>query len=89
MPSKCSFVNGVCNLAGNGVTSAIGCTATTAGVAGACEAIGMGPEDPFADGCAVVLGVSFEAACVTVVKSGAAFGVSQCLSHLGCPGSME
>jgi len=79
MPSKCSFVNGVCNLAGNGVTSAIGCTATAAGVAGACETIGMGPEDPFADGCAAVLSVAFEAACTTVVNEGSAFGVSECL----------
>ena len=67
MPTKCSFVNGICKLAGNGITSAIGCTATAAGVAGACEAIGMGPMDPFADGCAAVLSVSFEATCVTVV----------------------
>jgi len=46
MPTKCTFVSGVCNLAGNagnGIKSVVGCTSTAAEVAMACIAIGMGP----------------------------------------------
>jgi hypothetical protein len=79
MPTKCDFVNGVCKLAGNTITTAAGCTATAAGVAGACEVVGLGPEDPFADGCAAVLGVAFEATCKTIVDEGVSFGKAQCI----------
>jgi len=84
----CKVVDAACSalfsLLGSAITSAGACTLGAAEIAGICEAVGLGPEDPFADICAVVLGGGFEAACLAAVSAGKSFGVSSCDAVAGC-----
>jgi len=71
------------------VTSVVGCTLDDAAVVAACEIAGIGPEDPFADACAAILGITVEAGCVAMVNEGGAFTAAKCKSVAGCDGSEE
>merc|ERR1719389_319029 len=70
------------------VTSIVGCTLEDATLVAACEAAGLGPEDPLADACAAILGTTVEAACVAIVKQGGSFTSALCKKAAGC-GSSE
>merc|ERR1712058_118510 len=66
------------------------CAADAAEAAAMCELVGFGPEDPFADECAVALAVGFEMACKEAVKKGVAFTADQVMNHInGCHGDSD
>jgi len=60
------------------------CTVDDGMVAGTCEAVGLGPEDPAADICAVSLGAAFEGLCYAAVRELGSFAGNMCAKSMGC-----
>merc|ERR1712178_76954 len=65
-------------------TSAGACAVDAGEAAAACEAAGLGPEDPLADTCAGILGSTVAGACVAAIKEGGSFTGGQCKQAAGC-----
>merc|ERR1740123_2357371 len=55
--------------------------------AGVCEAVGIGPEDPLADICAVGLGYAVDRACRMAAKDGVGLSAKFILERVGCSSS--
>ena len=53
-------------------------------VAGTCEAVGLGPEDPAADICASSLAAAYEGLCIAAVKELGTFAGDMCAKAMGC-----
>jgi hypothetical protein len=81
----CTIIDDACNaLYAVAKTSVAGCTLDAATTIAACEIAGIGPEDPLADACALILGTTVEVACVSAIKAGGKFAAGQCKKIAGC-----
>ena len=83
----CKLAEGAVGLlfkTGSKAVSQAMCVADDTAIAAACEAVGLGPEDPAADVCAVLLDVAFETACTIAVKEGSALTSSAVKNALHC-----
>ena len=69
---------------GSKITSKAGCVDFDVAGASACEAAGLGPEDPLADACAVTIAAGFQVACSTAVAAGANLTGAALKKALGC-----
>lgn len=67
-----------------GVTSIARCKLEDAEVVAACEAVGLGPEDPLADTCSGILGSTVADACAAAIREGGSFTGSKCQQAAGC-----
>jgi len=82
---SCFVIKKACNvIAGKAISSIVECQELVAEAAGICEAVGLGPEDPFADICAATIGTLIETACVAAVKEGKQFGANECIAAANC-----
>merc|ERR1719150_2048327 len=84
---SCTIYEDVCD----GVFDVVGeiaskweCVASDAGIAAACEAAGLGPEDPLADACAITFASVFEVACTAAIDKAKSFGKPECIAASGC-----
>lgn len=81
----CDIIDPACKwLVGEGVDEVVECTVDATEAGAACEIVGLGPEDPFADVCAAMLSSALEGACVAAVSKGETWGTNQCESACGC-----
>ena len=69
---------------GVAVTSGIMCAGFDGAATAACELAGGGPEDPFADACAIALDVALTAACEEAIKHGGKMTAAMVDAKLGC-----
>jgi hypothetical protein len=69
---------------GVAVTSQGMCAGFDVAADAACEAAGGGPEDPFADACAIALDVALTAACEEAIKHGGKMTAAMVDAKLGC-----
>jgi len=60
------------------------CSVDDGMVAGTCEAVGLGPEDPAADICASSLAAAYEGLCIAAVKELGKFAGDMCAKAMGC-----
>lgn len=82
---SCTIINGVCDIiAGKASTSAFDCAVLTTEGAAWCQAVGLGPEDPWADACSVAVGTTLEVACTQALKQVGKFAASECKKAAGC-----
>ena len=83
--NKCKLIKLVCGkVIGKGIGSLGLCTADDAMVAGVCEAVGLGPEDPASDVCAAALGTAFEGICVAGIKELGTLTTDAAVKAMGC-----
>ena len=69
---------------GIAVASQAACVGFDAVADAACELVGGGPEDPFADACALALGIALEAACESALDQGGKMTAAMVNEKLGC-----
>eukprot|EP00440_Ansanella_granifera_P019155 gb/GFBE01020809.1/.p1 GENE.gb/GFBE01020809.1/~~gb/GFBE01020809.1/.p1 ORF type:complete len:290 (+),score=48.16 gb/GFBE01020809.1/:1-870(+) len=85
IPGYCALMREACStIFSEAVDSEEDCQLDTAEADGVCEAVGAGPEDPFADACAVAFTTTIEIGCTKAVKAGQSFGSQQCDDVVGC-----
>ena len=83
----CAVADGALSLlfkSGSKVVTEATCVGYDVAVDAACELIGLGPEDPAADACAIILDVAIETACQVAVKAGSTLAKSAVKKALKC-----
>jgi hypothetical protein len=82
---SCFVIKGVCDLiAKQNITTKTGCTELSGEGVGLCETVGLGPEDPWADACAVVVGAAIKEGCDSAVSHLRSFTATECKKAAGC-----
>lgn len=81
----CTIVSAASHVLISGaIESKVGCGELATEAALTCETFGGGPEDPFADACAGIIGGAGFAACEAAVDKGTAFTADDLDSAVGC-----
>lgn len=83
---SCNVIKGVCDIIGKGggYATKSQCTSLSVEGAGLCVLVGLGPEDPFADTCAGVVGGVVKVACDRAVREFRHFAADECKRVAGC-----
>jgi len=85
---SCNIISKVCDIiADESIATETGCTGLAAEGAGICLAVGLGPEDPWADACAVALGTTIKLGCDKAIEAANSFGKTECKKAAGCDAS--
>merc|ERR1712194_764444 len=86
-PVTCAIIDTACStIFHSAATSILDCALDDSVVVAACEAAGLGPEDPLADACAAILATTVSYACEQAIKAGGKFAAQQCEKAAGCSG---
>ena len=64
------------------INNLAGCDIGDASVVAACEAAGLGPEDPLADACAIGFGWAFNHECKKLMDEGLSMTYDACKDHV-------
>lgn len=64
------------------INNLAGCDIGDASVVAACEAAGLGPEDPLADACAFGFGWAFNKECKHLMDEGLSMTYDACMDHV-------
>lgn len=82
---SCNIIGQVCSLIAQKAISSLGaCTTLAAEGAGLCQAVGLGPADPWADACSAVIAGAIKVGCDQIVKELGQFGAQECTKAAGC-----
>lgn len=82
---SCNIISKVCDvIAEEAIVTLEGCTTLAVEGAVLCETVGLGPENPWADICAAVVGAAIKMGCDKAIEAAEEFGADGCKRAANC-----